>query len=125
VIKIKSGDPPEEAGEPDLTKFQVVNLRSKLAKDAKGGQPQQLPLASVLTPALFSNQPQTLDTGEKLPQYSHELLHYQITLVQSHTAQAVLDNQDTKNHLVDLLSKRQTKISYSTNQEMHLKNNLN
>jgi len=108
-----------------LTKFQVVNLKSKLTKDAKGSQAQQLPLASVLTPALFSNQPQTLENGEKLPQYSNDQLHYQITLVQTHTAHAIHDNNDTKNHLVDLLSKRQNKISYSTNQEMHLKNNLN
>ena len=43
----------------------------------------------------------------------------------SDVANAVLDGHETRNPLVDLLSKRQNKISYSTNQEMHLKNNLN
>ena len=37
----------------------------------------------------------------------------------------MLDGLECRNFLIDLLSKRQTKISYSTNQEMHLKNNLN
>mmetsp|Transcript_5211 Transcript_5211/g.8071 ORF Transcript_5211/g.8071 Transcript_5211/m.8071 type:complete len:80 (-) Transcript_5211:121-360(-) len=42
----------------------------------------------------------------------------------SHTANSVLDQCELRNHLVDLLAKRQTKIQYSTNQEQHLKNNL-
>jgi len=79
----------------------------------------------VLTAALYNPQSQVLETGEKLPQYSHDLLQYHAQLVQSHTPQAVLDSTDLKNHLIDLLAKRQSKISYSTNQEMHLKNNLN
>lgn len=42
-----------------------------------------------------------------------------------HNANVALDGYECRNFLIDLLSKRQTKISYSTNQEMHLKNNLN
>lgn len=57
VVRIKSGDPPEEAGEIDLSKFQVVNLRGKAGKEGKGNQTQHQPLATILTPALFSNQP--------------------------------------------------------------------
>ena len=57
VIRIKSGDPPEEAGEIDLSKFQVVNLRGKAGKEGKGNQNQHPPIATILTPALFSNQP--------------------------------------------------------------------
>lgn len=42
-----------------------------------------------------------------------------------HNANAVADGHGCSNFLIDVLSKKQTKIGYSTNQEMHLKNNLN
>ena len=44
--------------------------------------------------------------------------------LQSHSCKQISDLMDNKHFLIDLLSRRQTRILYSTNQDMHLKNNL-
>ena len=113
VLKIRTEDAIDELGDISLKHYSVINLRiqpvTQYALRVPGGAND----GSGIGPK---------DSSQGVcatPRYVHNQDYLQ------HTANAVLDGHDCRNFLIDLLSKRQTKISYSTNQEMHLKNNLN
>lgn len=116
VLKIRTNEPIDETGEIDLAKHQVVNLRVRPVAQS-----------AVRVPGGHQANDGNHFIGGK---ESSQVVCATPRQVQNqdylqHTANCVLDGYEPKNFLIDMLSKRQTKISYSTNQEMHLKNNLN
>ena len=124
-----------EDGDPDISKHQIVNLRlnPQWAATVKvPGAPTQMQSPEFLSPQSLTPRG-TSGMGASRQLFSgvsreKERVNQDY---RSHTYQAILDEMKkdkagpAKNALIDLLSKRQTKINYSTNQEMHLKNNLN
>lgn len=115
VLKIRTDDAIDELGDISLKHYSVINLRI-----------QPVTQYALRVPGAANNDAAGLGGGKDsshvvcaTPRYVHNQDYLQ------HTANAVLDGCECRNFLIDLLSKRQTKISYSTNQEMHLKNNLN
>lgn len=112
VLQIRTSEATDE-GDIALKHYAVINLRihpvTQYALRVPGGPVNDGGMAVVKDSA----------PGIATPRYVQNQDYLQ------HTANAVLDGQECRNFLIDLLSKRQTKISYSTNQEMHLKNNLN
>lgn len=112
VLKIRTEDAIDELGDINLKHYSVINLKL-----------QPTTQYALRVPGAAAND----GLGPKdsshfvcaTPRYVQNHDYHQ------HTAHAVLDGYEARNFLIDLLSKRQTKISYSTNQEMHLKNNLN
>ena len=98
VLQVRCGESIEEAGEYDFSRHPVINLGAKEL-------PPPITAISKVDP--------------------RQRAAYRV-----HSYQAVMQEltrdkgRYADNDLTTLLSKRQQKIQYSTNQEMHLANNL-
>lgn len=116
VLKVKMNEDVIEEGDINLKQYAVINLKLNPTTQYALKVPGQPNDSNFYASGLKEN---THGMICATPRYvaNQDYLH--------HNANAVMDGCDTKKFLIDLLSKRQTKISYSTNQEMHLKNNLN
>ena len=97
VLKVRCNEPIEEAGEYDFSRHHVINLL--------GQAPQPQPAVRMI------------DAKQRAAYRVHTFQAVQQELARD-------KGRHAENALVELLSKRQTKIQYTTNQEMHLANNL-
>lgn len=97
MLQVRCNEPIEEQGEYDFGRHHVINLGA----------------AVQATPAVRS----MADPKQRAA--------YRVHTSQAVTQEMARDKgRYSDNALIELLSKRQTKIQYTTNQEMHLKNNL-
>ena len=105
TMKIRCNEPIEEAGEYDFSKHQIANLIMN-------------PTKQIAVKALEATTP--IGTKKKLSNKDYT----------SHTYSSVAHElnrnkgHNSENPLIELLAKKQTKIGYQTNIDMHLKNNL-
>ena len=111
VLKIRAGEEPDENSFIDMTRYQAINLRSKFS----------YMMSSIKNPGAEKQLGGSTSMGH-IPGFTAA---EQTNFIQSHTSKEIVESTDKRNYLIELLSKRQNKIQYSTNQDIHLKNNLN